>query len=101
IGRSSGRPKRSSSAARKKLPPAMPPMKKYSTISQRQCGAAVKKVSDVARPQTEKPKQPEHHGTQGRPQRTESQVARRQLRIAGEAVGFRLVNEQIEGIQAP
>src|SRR5262245_24827050 len=96
----------------------MPPMKKYSTMSQRQWGAAVKKVSDMALPliyraarglirlyhiasrtQTEKPKQPEHHCTQGRPERAERQVTRRQLGVAGKAISFRLVNEQIEGIQ--
>src|SRR5437870_11699673 len=48
-GRSSGPPNQSTTAARKQAPPASPPTKKYRMMSQAQCGAPLKKVSDMAR----------------------------------------------------
>src|SRR5882762_1933195 len=48
-GRSSGPPNQSATAASRDAPPAIPPTKKYRMMSQVQCGAALKKVSDIAR----------------------------------------------------
>src|SRR5213595_3056817 len=47
-GRSSGPPNQSKTAARKEAPPAIPPTKKYRMMSQVQCGAPLKNVSDIA-----------------------------------------------------
>src|SRR5438046_3960221 len=49
MGRSSGPPNQSTTAARREAPPATPPTKKYRTMNQVQCGAALKKLSDIAR----------------------------------------------------
>src|SRR5207245_8258772 len=46
-GRSSGPPNQSTTAASRQAPPAIPPTKKYRIMNQVQCGAALKKLSDI------------------------------------------------------
>src|SRR2546426_7619354 len=114
-GRSSGRPNQSSSAARKQAPPASPPTKKYRMMSHLQCGAPLKKVSDMARSpsaqgrwllvhaplaQANERQHPEDRGARHRERGALLEVAGRQLGIARQPVHLGLVHEQVERVEA-
>src|SRR5438270_8316827 len=109
-GRSSGPPNQSTTAARREAPPAIPPTKKYRMMSQVQCGAPLKKVSDIAGsspallvhapfPQAYDGQQSEdgraRHGEAPAP----GEVRGRQLRMTRQPVDLGLVHEEIEGVQ--
>src|SRR5690554_1313267 len=100
-------------------------MKKYRTMSQRQCGLSVKKVlgrsagliADLlllagpalaleggpllraAAAEAEEPGQADERGAQHGPQRSRGQVAGRQLRIGRQTVHLGPVDEEEEGVQ--
>src|ERR1044072_6605894 len=112
-GRSSGRPKRSSVAARKQAPPSMPPTKKYRMMSQVQCGGPVKKVSDIAGssapphdrvdavlPNSEQREETQDHGGRAREQRASPESAAGEPRVGRQPVGLRLVHQEVERVEA-
>src|SRR5207248_2470780 len=109
-GRSSGPPNQSKTAARKEAPPAIPPTKKYRMMSQVQCGAPLKNVSDIAGSSpallVHAPFPQAYDGQQsedGRAGHGEApalgEVRGRQLRMARQPVDLGLVHEEIEGVQ--
>src|SRR4051812_2866733 len=111
-GRSSARPNRCSNDAITNAPPAMPPMKKYSTMYQRQCGDVVKKVSDIggrvgtggkgihaAFAQGHYTHDRHQHRAGCREQGAELEVARGESGIRRQAVHFRVVDEQVERVE--
>src|SRR5207253_10177076 len=95
-GLSTGAPNRSINAAMAKLPPAMPPRKKYSTTSHSQRGAAVKNVSDIAAllrellhaptAEIQQPDRPHHHRAGHREEGAGPPAAAGQLRVGREPV---------------
>src|SRR5260370_9083751 len=92
-------------------------MKKYGMMNQVQCGAPLKKVSDMMRPlvgrrsgaarrllvhaalpQAHEGQQAEYRGPRHRECAGLLQVARRQLRVARQAVLLSLLHPEIEGV---
>src|SRR5256714_3723091 len=109
-GRSSGPPNQSTTAARREAPPAIPPTKKYRMMSQVQCGAPLKKVSDIAGSSpallVHAPFAQAHDGQQSQNGRARhgqapalGEVRRRQFRVARQAVDLGLVHEEVKGVQ--
>src|SRR5437763_3651994 len=109
-GRSSGPPNQSKTAARREAPPAIPPTKKYRMMSQVQCGAPLKKVSDIAGSSpallVHAPFAQAHDGQQSQNGRARhgqapalGEVRRRQFRVARQAVDLGLVHEEVKGVQ--
>src|SRR3989454_332099 len=114
-GRSSGPPNQSRTTARKQAPPASPPTKKYGMMNQVQCGAPLKKVSDMggggsARvrgdflhaplAQADERQQSEDRRARGREGGAPAEGPRRQLRVRRQPVHLRLVHQQVERVEA-
>src|SRR5256885_17038337 len=102
-GRSAGPPNQSTTAARREAPPAIPPTKKYRMMSHVQCGAPLKKVSDIAASSpallVHAPFAQAHDGQQSQNGRARhgqapalGEVRRRQLRVARQAIDLGLVH---------
>src|SRR2546425_12924468 len=104
-GRSSGPPNQSTTAARRQAPPAIPPTKKYRMMNQVQCGAALKKVSDIPGaspcaallvyaplPQADERQHAQYGGARRREGGALGEVARRQLRVPRQSVHLGLVD---------
>src|SRR5882762_2828348 len=111
-GRSSGPPNPSKTVASRAAPPAIPPTKKYRMIHQVQCGAALKKVSDIARtspaaallvhaplPQADEGQHAQDGGARRREGGALGEVPRRQLRVPRQSVHLGFVDQQVEGIE--
>src|SRR5947209_2096141 len=104
-GRSSGPPNQSTTAARRLAPPAIPPTKKYRMMNQIQCGAALKKVSDIPGaspcaallvyaplPQADERQHAQYGGARRRDGGALGEVARRPLRVPRQSVHLGLVD---------
>src|SRR5207245_711246 len=111
-GRSSGPPNQSATAASRDAPPAIPPTKKYRMMNQVQCGAPLKKLSDIARtssaaallvhaplPQADERQHAQYGGARRREGGALGEVARRQLRVPRQSVHLGLVDQQVERIE--
>src|SRR5881628_1217032 len=111
-GRSSGPPNQSTTAARKQAPPAIPPTKKYRMMNQVQCGAALKKVSDIPRaspcaallvhaplPQAHERQHAQNGGARYRERGALGEVPRRELRVSRQPVHLGFIDEEVKRIQ--
>src|SRR5437660_11276981 len=111
-GRSSGPPNQSATAASSDAPPAIPPTKKYRMMNQAQCGAALKKVSDITctspaaallvhapLPQADEGQHAQDGGARRREGGALGEVPRRQLRVPRQSVHLGFVDQQVEGIE--
>src|SRR5437773_6759671 len=111
-GRSSVPPNQSRMAASREAPPAIPPTKKYRMMNQVQCGAPLKKLSDITRtsaaaallvhaplPQADERQHAQYGGARRREGGTLGEVARRQLWVPGQAVDLGLIDQQVERIE--
>src|SRR5882724_1415724 len=95
-----------------KLPPAIPPTKKYRMMNHSQWGDAVKNVSGIRPPlpgrrhlfhpavaEPGQPQQGQGDRPESREQRAADQVATRQLGIPRQTVDLGLVHDQVKGVE--
>src|ERR1051326_8823132 len=97
---SPGSPKRSAMAAVKYAPPAMPPRKKYQTISISQPGALSIATSLAARAEREHRTEADDERRPDRQERVDDDVALRKLRARRQVVRLRLREQEEERVEA-